>query len=192
MIKNKKFYREKYQALRMKLLKEEIYDLSDKIVSILKTIPVWEKNTYHLFISSKQKNEVETKKILSYLYDLGKVVVTSKMLPDKKLIHLRVNQSTRFIQNDYNILEPDSSEEILPTDLDVVIIPLLCFDKNGNRVGYGGGYYDKFLSKTENAVMKIGLSFFEPVDQIEGITKLDVPLDICVTSEKVYDFRKMI
>ena len=160
MIKNKKFYREKYQALRMKLLKEEIYDLSDKIVSILKTIPVWEKNTYHLFISSKQKNEVETKKILSYLYDLGKVVVTSKMLPDKKLIHLRVNQSTRFIQNDYNILEPDSSEEILPTDLDVVIIPLLCFDKNGNRVGYGGGYYDKFLSKTENAVMKIGLSFF--------------------------------
>ena len=72
MIKNKKFYREKYQALRMKLLKEEIYDLSDKIVSILKTIPVWEKNTYHLFISSKQKNEVETKKILSYLYDLGK------------------------------------------------------------------------------------------------------------------------
>tara|TARA_B100001079_G_scaffold103230_1_gene88609 strand:- start:937 stop:1467 length:531 start_codon:yes stop_codon:yes gene_type:complete len=176
----------------MKLLKEEIYDLSDKIVSILKTIPVWEKNTYHLFISSKQKNEVETKKILSYLYDLGKVVVTSKMLPDKKLIHLRVNQSTRFIQNDYNILEPDSSEEILPTDLDVVIIPLLCFDKNGNRVGYGGGYYDKFLSKTENAVMKIGLSFFEPVDCIDGITELDVPLDICVTPEKVYDFRKTI
>ena len=192
MIKNKKFYREKYQALRMKLLKEEIYDLSDKIFSILKTIPVWEKNTYHLFISSKQKNEVETKKILSYLYDLGKVVVTSKMLPDKKLIHLRVNQSTRFIQNDYNILEPDSSEEILPTDLDVVIIPLLCFDKNGNRVGSGGGYYDKFLSKTKNAVIKIGLSFFEPVDHIDGITELDIPLDICVTSEKVYDFRKTI
>ena len=77
MIKNKNFYRKKYQALRMKLLEEEIYDLSDKIISILKTIPVWEKNTYHLFISSKQKNEVETKKILSYLYDLGKVVVTS-------------------------------------------------------------------------------------------------------------------
>ena len=192
MIKNKKFYRKKYQALRMKLLKEEIYDLSDKIFSILKTIPVWEKNTYHLFISSKQKNEVETKKILSYLYDLGKVVVTSKMLPDKKLIHLRVNQSTRFIQNDYNILEPDSSEEILSTNLDVIIIPLLCFDKNGNRVGYGGGYYDKFLSKTKNAVMKIGLSFFEPVDHIDGITELDVPLDICVTSEKVYDFRKTI
>ena len=71
-------------------------------------------------------------------------------------------------------------------------IPLLCFDKNGNKVGYGGGYYDKFLSKTENAVMKIGLSFFEPVDHIDGITELDVPLDICVTSEKVYDFRKTI
>ena len=192
MIKNKNFYRKKYQALRMKLLEEEIYDLSDKIISILKTIPVWDKNTYHLFISSKQKNEVETKKILSYLYDLGKVVVTSKMLPNKKLIHLRVNQSTRFIQNDYNILEPDSSEEILSTNLDVIIIPLLCFDKNGNRVGYGGGYYDKFLSKTENAVMKIGLSFFEPVDCIDGITELDVPLDICVTPEKVYDFRKTI
>ena len=52
MIKNKKFYRKKYQALRMKLLKEEIYDLSDKIVYILKNIQVWDKNTYHLFISS--------------------------------------------------------------------------------------------------------------------------------------------
>ena len=192
MIKNKNFYRKKYQALRMKLLEEEIYDLSDKIISILKTIPVWDKNTYHLFISSKPKNEVKTIKILSYLYDLGKVVVTSKMLPDKKLIHLRVNKSTRFIQNDYNILEPDSSEEILPTDLDVIIIPLLCFDKKGNRVGYGGGYYDKFLSKTGNDVLKIGLSFFEPVDCIDGITEIDVPLDICVTPEKVYDFRKTI
>jgi len=192
MIKNKNFYRKKYQALRMKLLEEEIYDLSDKIISILKTIPVWEKNTYHLFISSQQKNEVKTIKILSYLYDLGKVVVTSKMRPDKKLIHLRVNKSTRFIQNDYNILEPDSAEEILPTDLDVIIIPLLCFDKKGNRVGYGGGYYDKFLSKTGNDVMKIGLSFFEPVDYIDGITEIDVPLDICVTPEKVYDFRKTI
>ena len=41
-------------------------------------------------------------------------------------------------------------------------------------------------------MLSLGLSFFEPVDQIDGITKLDVPLDICVTSEKVYDFRKMI
>ena len=189
MNKDKKFYREKYQGLRMTLLQEEIYNLSDKIFSLIKKIPLWDKRTFHVFMSSKEKKEVETTKILSYLYSLNKIVVTSKMLNNQNLAHLRIDQTTRFIENSYNILEPDSLKEIESTELDIVFIPLLCFDKQGNRLGYGGGYYDKFLSKTKNSVLKIGLSFFEPVELIEGINKFDIPLDMCVTPEKVYDFR---
>ena len=77
----------------------------------------------------------------------------------------------------------------MPSEIDVVFIPLLCFDKHGNRVGYGGGYYDKFLTKTKSSCLKIGLSFFEPVDFIQGINMNDIPLDMCVTPEKLYNFR---
>ena len=121
---------------------------------------------------------------------LNKIVVTSKTLSNKNLIHVRINNKTNFIENSYKILEPDSSDEIASTELDVIFIPLLCFDMQGNRVGYGGGYYDRFLCNTKDSCVKIGLSFFEPVNLIEGINQFDVPLDLCVTPEGIYDFRK--
>ena len=189
MNNNKKFYRTKFQALRMKLLKNEMDSLSDKIFSLVKNLPISKKETFHLFISSEEKREVETKKILYYLYSLNKIVTTSKILPDKDLVHVLINKQTRFVENRFKILEPDSRQEILPAEIDVVFIPLLCFDKKGNRVGYGGGYYDKFLNKTSRSCLKIGLSFFEPVDFIQGISKTDITLDMCVTPEKLYNFR---
>ena len=189
MNNNKKFYRTKFQALRMKLLKNEIDSLSDKIFSLVKNLPISKKETFHLFISSEEKREVETKKILYYLYSLNKIVTTSKILPDKDLVHVLINKQTRFVENRFKILEPDSTQEILPAEIDVVFIPLLCFDKKGNRVGYGGGYYDKFLTNTKSSCLKIGLSFFEPVDFIQGINMNDIPLDMCVTPEKLYNFR---
>ncbi|MAS16308.1 MAG: 5-formyltetrahydrofolate cyclo-ligase [Flavobacteriaceae bacterium] len=189
MNNNKKFYRTKFQALRMKLLKNDMDSLSDKIFSLVKNLPISKKETFHLFISSEEKREVETKKILYYLYSLNKIVATSKILPDKDLVHVLINKKTRFVENRFKILEPDSRQEILPAEIDVVFIPLLCFDKKGNRVGYGGGYYDKFLKKTSRSCLKIGLSFFEPVDFIQGISKTDITLDMCVTPEKLYNFR---
>ena len=189
MNNDKKFYRTKFQALRMKLLKNEMDSLSDKIFSLVKNLPIRKKEIFHLFISSEEKREVETKRILSYLYSLNKIVATSKILPDKDLVHILINKQTRFVENRFKILEPDSAKEILPAEIDVVFIPLLCFDKKGNRVGYGGGYYDKFLKKTSRSCLKIGLSFFEPVDFIEGISKTDITLDMCVTPEKLYNFR---
>ena len=189
MNNNKKFYRTKFQALRMKLLKNEMDSLSDKIFSLVKNLPIMKTEIFHLFISSEEKREVETKRILSYLYSLNKIVATSKILADKDLMHILINKKTRFLENRFKILEPDSTKEILPAEIDVVFIPLLCFDKKGNRVGYGGGYYDKFLKKTSISCLKIGLSFFEPVDFIEGISKTDITLDMCVTPEKLYNFR---
>ena len=80
MNNDKKFYRTKFQAFRMKLLKKEIDSLSDKIFSLVKKLPINKKETFHLFISSEEKREVETKRILSYLYSLNKIVATSKNL----------------------------------------------------------------------------------------------------------------
>ena len=72
--------------------------------------------------------------------------------------------------------------------IDVVFVPLLAYDKLGNRVGYGKGFYDKFLSECKPGVVKIGLSFFEPEELIEDLFETDVKLDFCVTSERVICF----
>ncbi|MDH3493028.1 MAG: 5-formyltetrahydrofolate cyclo-ligase, partial [Acidobacteriota bacterium] len=72
--------------------------------------------------------------------------------------------------------------------LDFVLVPLLCFDRRGHRVGYGGGYYDRFLAKVRPDCLKIGLSFFGPVDEIEDVHEGDIRLDYCVMPERIYDF----
>ena len=81
--------------------------------------------------------------------------------------------------------------EITPEKLDVIFIPLLGFDKQGNRVGYGKGYYDRFLHQCKPEALKIGLSFFEAeTTLIQDTTEHDVPLDVCVTPTQVYSLLK--
>ena len=81
-----------------------------------------------------------------------------------------------------------SGEITEPDEIDLVLVPLLAFDQEGYRVGYGKGYYDKFLSQCREDVIKIGLSFFEPVDAISDINQFDMSLNYCVTPQQVYDF----
>jgi 5-formyltetrahydrofolate cyclo-ligase len=93
-----------------------------------------------------------------------------------------------FETNIYNIPEP-TDKEIAPAPLlDIVLIPLLAFDLNGYRVGYGKGYYDRYLKNCRQDCLKIGLSYFEPVDGIEDTDEFDVPLDLCITPQQIYVF----
>ena len=99
-----------------------------------------------------------------------------------------VNEHTDFVENKYNIPEPEEGEQIEPDEIDVVLVPLLAFDKNGYRVGYGKGYYDRFLKKCKEDVITIGFSYFEAVDKIEDTHQFDVPLNYCITPHKIYEF----
>ena len=90
--------------------------------------------------------------------------------------------------NKWGIPEPVNGIEIPATQLDVVFIPLLAFDEKGNRIGYGKGFYDRFLNECKEDVIKVGLSFFEATTTIEDTNANDIPLDFCVTPEKIYRF----
>ena len=90
--------------------------------------------------------------------------------------------------NKFGIVEPSDGEKIDTADIDLVLTPLLTFDKTGNRVGFGKGFYDKIFSRCRSDVIKIGLSFFEATGIIEDINQFDVPLNYCVTPKKVYRF----
>lgn len=96
--------------------------------------------------------------------------------------------ASEFVRNEFGIDEPSSVETIDAEKIDIVLIPLLCFDRRGFRVGYGRGFYDRFLLKCRPDCLKIGLSFFEPIAEITDAQSFDVKLDACIAPENVYRF----
>ena len=104
------------------------------------------------------------------------------------MIHYLLTDNTKIKKNSYNVPEPIDGIEVPDAKIDVVFVPLLAYDKAGNRVGYGKGFYDNFLSKCKPETIKIGLSFFPPEEIISGISENDVKLDYCVTPEMVIQF----
>lgn|SRR5215203_3429293 len=93
-----------------------------------------------------------------------------------------------FEKNSFFIHEPGSGESLSPKEIDMVLVPLLAFDKRGFRIGYGKGFYDRFLQQCKEDCIKIGLSYFAPIDAIDDAHEFDVPLDFCITPQKVYVF----
>lgn len=107
---------------------------------------------------------------------------------DHSMKSIRVEEDTLFTLNQYGIPEPTAQDEIQPKELEAVFVPLLAFDEKGHRVGYGKGYYDRFLQHCGEDTLKIGFSFFECCECIEDINPFDIRLDYCVTPEKNYIF----
>jgi len=139
----------------------------------------------------EEKNEPNTHLFTDYLGFLNPEIVVCYPkidLASFKMQSIQTNDDTRFIKNNYNIYEPQNGDIVNPAGLDMIFVPLLAFDKKGFRVGYGKGYYDRFLAKCRTNCLKIGFSYFEPLDAIEDTHQFDVPLDLCVTPTSVYVF----
>jgi 5-formyltetrahydrofolate cyclo-ligase len=101
------------------------------------------------------------------------------------------DKKTQFEKSDWGIFEPqdDTSVRLNPTDIDLIFIPLLAVDTQGHRVGYGKGFYDRFLAQAKPDVIKIGLGLVEPIEPIEDLNPFDVALDFAITPLSTYRFR---
>jgi 5-formyltetrahydrofolate cyclo-ligase len=185
----KKELRIKYSQLRNSLSESDIEEMSLQIANQLVKLPIWEKTYFHVFLPIVEKQEVDTEFILHILSGKDKEIVVSKShFETLKMTHYLLTDNTKFKKNEYNIPEPVEGLEVPVAKMDVVFVPLLAFDLNGNRVGYGKGFYDKFLMECNPETIKIGLSFFEAEATIDGVFETDVKLDFCVTPITVYKF----
>ena len=148
-------------------------------------------NYVHAYLPIYKNNEPDTDPLLEWLKfsNPGLQIVYPKVSPlDFSMKHYLHEADMYFDMNQYGIPEPVGGKEIMPEELDLVFVPLLGFDLQGNRVGYGKGYYDRFLSKCKEDVIKVGLSFLSPIDCIEDVDFFDKKLDFCITPERVYAF----
>ena len=107
---------------------------------------------------------------------------------DQTMQAVQTNDDTRFRKNHYGLYEPEDGVMVNPAGMDMIFVPLLSVDKKGFRVGYGKGFYDRYLSQCRDECLTIGFSYFEPLDAIDDTNDFDVPLNLCVTPSTVYVF----
>ena len=180
-----------YKNKRRKISHQRLSHLSNIILEKLEQLDIWDYDYYHIFISIKKLKEINTANIIKYIWDKNKKVVIPKIEGDKLNSYL-FEPNTILEKNRFGIYEPIKNlKPINPNSLNVIFVPLLCFDKKGYRVGYGGGYYDKFLSLS-NKSLKIGLSLFNPIDLYIDINKFDIKWIIAFVVKEFINLYKKI
>jgi 5-formyltetrahydrofolate cyclo-ligase len=157
--------------------------------------PVAEWRWLHVFLPLASKNEPDTWAIIHQVWkermalQLAAPVV---QLDGISLRHYELTPTTPLIANRWGIPEPqaDLGAEVQPQQLDAVLVPLLACDQHGQRVGYGGGFYDRFLAQCRPDALFIGLSILEeePLAEIADVLPTDVPLHACLTPGGVWNF----
>ncbi len=186
---NKKEIRTKYKELRQQLTFYEIDEMSLLIANNVLKMDIWHKTYFHVFLSIEEQKEVNTEYLLHLLQGKDKEIVISKSnFVSRKMTHFLLTDNTKIKKNEYNIPEPINGLEVTVDKIEVVFVPLLAYDQKGHRVGYGKGFYDKFLSECKPETIKIGLSFFEAEAVIENVLETDIKLDYCINPNKIISF----
>jgi 5-formyltetrahydrofolate cyclo-ligase len=187
----KKQLRNIYKEKRKEISVHQLDKFNDLLLINFQKIPLPFINCVHTYLASLKLVEADTAKIIRYLQFKNpemKVVVPKIDIHTGNLHHFHFDDAVELINNNYGIKEPREGNKIMEKEIDLVLVPLLAFDKNGFRVGYGKGFYDKFLFQCRNDVIKVGFSFFDPVDEIEDINQFDITLDYCVTPHQLFTF----
>lgn len=180
--------RKKYMQKRKALSIDEAFLLSEKIFkNFIEYFKPSQNQKIHIFIPIEKFREVNTQIFVSYFLSRKSRVFVPKIV-DTRLISVEVFTDSKFELNNWGISEPVSDEDSGILDFDFVITPLLYCDRQGNRVGYGKGFYDGFFEKVSEETKKIGVNYFNPDEMIDDVWENDIPLDYLVTPDAVLSF----
>lgn len=174
-----------YKARRQALSDSDIKKMSESIFSTFKSNFNFEGKEISIFLPIERLNEINTWLFLNEYPAQYYLPV----IEEAGLVHVKFESLSQLKRTDWGILEPKSGVEVEPSLFDVVIVPLLAYDTEGNRVGYGKGYYDSFLKDCKDDCQFIGISFFEAEqDQIDTIPS-DIRLHYCITPNEIHNFK---
>ena len=185
----KKTIRKRMRKIRGRMSATECLEKSNRICKHVEKL-IYEKDFRSVMVYVSMRNEVNTRSLIDKLIDQEKIVLAPVMDEvTKELLPYRLtNSQNELVQNNYGIYEPNPKIcKLFPVDkIELVLVPGLAFDKNGYRIGYGGGYYDRFLRKCPQAVW-LGLAYENQlVDHIPH-EKSDVPVKMIATEEGMID-----
>ena len=190
------YLRQQTLALRDELGQALRREKSKQIAASLLTLPEIQQAST-LFVYVNFRSEVETLPLIrKFLEDNKQVTVPVTMVAEKKLLAVRITNPNQDLQPGYcGIPEPAprlwKTNSTNPASIDAVIVPGSVFDKRGGRLGYGGGYYDRFLSLNAPRAIRIALAYeLQLVDRIY-LEPHDQPMDRIITEDKIYFCRRI-
>ncbi len=174
-------------ACRNSLDHRFIGSMSNVIFQKLMEQPFYEKcNTIMCYVSFK--NEVNSHGFIKKMLSQNKRVCIPLIIENGILAAKIINDFSELKPGPSGILEPDGKTalEIEPAEIELVIVPGITFDRNLQRIGYGAGYYDRFLSRTGKKCIKTGIAFENQIIKKIPVEKHDIPMDIVITEKYVY------
>ncbi|MCG0274933.1 MAG: 5-formyltetrahydrofolate cyclo-ligase [Thermosediminibacteraceae bacterium] len=184
---DKKELRCQFIEKRMKLSQEDVKKMSEKIISTLFSLDEFKKSkTVMLYVDFR--NEVMTQKAIEDALAMGKRVVVPKTIKGQGLLAIEIKGTHELKPGTYGVLEPEKNEGLDPKLIDLVVVPGVAFDKRGYRLGYGGGYYDRFLPKLRPDAKKIALAFEIQIAEYLPEDPHDIRMDAVITEKAVYKF----
>lgn len=143
----------------------------------------------HRYLPVLSQHEISNEAIVKYLEETNpSLVQVVPVMSGNDMLSTLYSKNAMLKKNKWGIDEPVHKMPVDDHLIDCILVPLLAFDHTGNRVGYGKGCYDRFLSACRQDALKIGLSYFPPVNRITDTDEFDIPLNLCITPEKVYEF----
>jgi 5-formyltetrahydrofolate cyclo-ligase len=184
----KKEWREKISALKSNLSEQEWREKSQDIHKLLFTQSLWH-HSKHIALYHSVEKEVDTIAIIQRGWELGKFIYLPKCnAKEKQLIFYHIESLDQLEVVYYGIPEPVPArcQKLRPEELELVIVPGLAFDQRGYRIGYGGGFYDRFLSNISSQVNTLSLAFSFQVLQKEELPNdsFDIPVGTIVTDQE--------
>ncbi len=187
----KKELRLLYKERRLALDEHTRVAFEEALFATLKTMDWSEVNYVHVYLPIHQFKEPDTLRFKEWLQDRRpdvRFVVSRSDFKSHEMIHYLWDEQTVFEANKWGVLEPVGGVMVEESALDVVLVPLLVVDAVGNRVGYGKGFYDRFLARCNPAVQTVGLTYFEPVAEITDVGTWDIRLKYCISPTALYRF----
>ena len=166
-----------YKQKRKDLTEIQIKGLQENIYQQIYNLDLSTVKNVHLFLFMPKFKEIDTTPLITYFRNKNKRIVISKCnFKDNTLSHFYLEENTVISLNKFGVLEPLAAELVEENKLDLIFIPMLISDDKKFRVGYGKGFYDRFLSNCRKDAKFIGLNFFSPIKAIEDKNEFDIPL----------------
>ncbi|MDP1842680.1 MAG: 5-formyltetrahydrofolate cyclo-ligase [Sediminibacterium sp.] len=179
-------YKEKRKALS---LKDKI-KLDDLLLLQFQRLDFGGVNSIFTYWPMEHQMEPNTHLFSGYLRHMipGLTIAYPKINDNDTMEAILIDEETVYTTNQWGLTEPEAGPVCSPASIDLVLVPLLVFDQSGYRVGYGKGYYDRFLAQCRQNAILVGLSYFEPIALISDTHEFDIPLNIGITPQLIYEF----
>lgn len=184
MSEKKRIRKEVKESLAL-LTKPYYEHYSNKIANTLYIDEDW-LNANVIGITISKEPEVDTYQIIRNAWEAGKEVAVPKCNPKEKTLSFR--KITEFSQLEsvfYGLLEPiiEQTMEVYPKDIDLLLVPGLAFTREGFRLGFGGGYYDRYLTNYNGKTLSLAFHF-QVIPEFP-IEKHDIPVSKIITNDEV-------